>query len=121
MPTHPAEAAIHKFWGAKDSPSSRAISSAYRAIIEAVTEELVRAGIDPTTIHAGHPLPLPGAYQNPGRPWDIVVLEADMPVAVIDIKLMFSSIRKTSVTGWTTWSRPAPMSPERSSKRRCGH
>ncbi|MDQ7802681.1 PaeR7I family type II restriction endonuclease [Amycolatopsis sp. A133] len=54
---------------------------------------MVSAGIDRATIHVGRSLPVPRASQNTGRPWDILVLEEDMPVAAIDIKTPFGSIR----------------------------
>lgn len=88
---HQAEDAIRNFWEASEASLSTSRVGAIRRgwpgqiLVDAVIEELVRCGVDRASIHPSQPLPLPGAYQNISRPWDLLVIEEGMPVAAVEV------------------------------------
>jgi hypothetical protein len=88
LTAHPAEAAIRAIWEMRRSysevPSPRLIGSPYALVGEVISEKLAAAGIAPSCIQLNKALSLPGSY-GLDRPWDLVVVVDNIPVAAIEI------------------------------------
>src|SRR5579859_1247021 len=86
---HPASDAIRAIWELfaeqRDGLSSKMTGSrSYSIIFQLISEKLVAAGIDSTSIRMNETLSLPGSY-GVDRPWDIVLVVGGIPVAAIEI------------------------------------
>jgi hypothetical protein len=86
---HPASDAIRAIWELfaeqRDGLSSKMTGSrSYSIISQLISEKLVAAGIDSTSIRMNETLSLPGSY-GVDRPWDIVLVVGGIPVAAIEI------------------------------------
>jgi hypothetical protein len=54
-----------------------------KALVRLVEDELVRAGLDRSTIRRDEAIALPGAYNPAPRRWDLLVVEDQVPVAAV--------------------------------------
>ncbi|WP_327675573.1 Shedu anti-phage system protein SduA domain-containing protein [Kitasatospora sp. NBC_00458] len=72
-------------------------TSPHRNLENALVDELVQRGIDPTWIRTGRAANLPG-FHAVGRPWDITVVRDGIPLAAIIVKAQSSSGFSKNVT-----------------------
>lgn len=83
MTVHPAEDAVREFWnGIPGRPSGQ---RGWRALLQTAIDEMVRRGLDRSSIHTNLPLQLPGSYHTPSQHWNILIIDGDIPVAALDI------------------------------------
>ncbi len=90
MTGHPAEEAVRKFWRNKnDQFSARAVPINRRnpggPIVKVVVDELIRGGVEPSSIHTEAQLQMPGSYHGSSQRWDILVSDDGFPIAAIEI------------------------------------
>lgn len=95
MAAHPATGALAEFWVKRAPSRQMRLSTALEpgggrvggrqedALVGLIEDELVRAGLDRSTIRRDEAIALPGAYNPAPRRWDLLVVEDDVPVAAV--------------------------------------
>ena len=73
------------------STSSYSHFNGFHSLTQLVIELLVEQGIDRSDIHLNAPVKVPGGYRSSARTWDIVAMEAGMPLAAIEIMSLIGS------------------------------
>ena len=89
-------------------PEERTIGKPYVAALsplglfgklaEALAEDLAAAGVDRDSILTEARVGLGGGYGLTSRSWDLVVLNEDLPVIVVEIKVILGSSLKICAT-----------------------
>ncbi|GAA3887178.1 hypothetical protein GCM10022243_59950 [Saccharothrix violaceirubra] len=75
-----------RLWTAPEPAGGRAGERQEEALVSLIESELVRAGLDRSTIRRDEPVALPGAYNPAPRRWDLVVVEDGIPVAAVGFR-----------------------------------
>ncbi|WP_164737870.1 Shedu anti-phage system protein SduA domain-containing protein [Streptomyces luteoverticillatus] len=86
---HPATDAVRACWtrhySRPDEGGAVSIRQAWQPIMQFITDDLVRAGVDADSIHTELRKSLPSAYSPSGKLWDLVVLDNGVPIAAMEI------------------------------------
>jgi hypothetical protein len=84
--------AIRAVWESlakQNDADSPVIGNRYAVVAQLISEKLVVAGMEPSSIRMNEALSLPGSY-GVDRPWDLVVAVDGIPVAAIEIVVQTS-------------------------------
>lgn len=87
---HPAEEAIRRTWESRTEPirgsyARGSVTGRPRELLRLITDKLVAAGVDSTSIRVEQVLGLPGSY-GVNDSWDLIISAKGIPAAAIVIK-----------------------------------